>query len=92
MKILSWLIRFVVFFALLMLALNNQQLVTINGLSGMSWSLPMAWLLLATLVLGAALGAASMLPKLIQQRRRAHAAQVAMTPTIKQAPRDELGI
>ncbi len=71
MRILVWLVRALVFFALFGLALNNQHEVTLHGYFGLEWRGPMILVVLAALALGCACGALAMLPSWWRQRRRA---------------------
>ncbi len=93
LNLLKWLARFVTFFVLLVLALNNQQVVPLHGIGAATWSIPMAWLLLITLALGACIGALALMPTLFKQRRAIRSAQKSATPLpIPARPDDELGI
>ena len=68
-KFLAWLLRAVLFFALLLFALKNTDLVTLRFYLDQSWQVPLVLLLLAFLALGAALGVLACLTKLFAQRR-----------------------
>ena len=93
LKLLKWLARFATFFVLLVFALNNQQAVPLHGVGSITWSVPMAWLLLATLVLGISIGALGLMPTLFRQRRAIRSAQKIPAPVVVPSRHDdELGI
>jgi uncharacterized integral membrane protein len=93
LKLFSWLARFLTFFILLVLALNNQQVVSIHGLGQASWSVSMSWLLLGTLAIGIGIGAVAMTPTLLRQRRALRSAQRGAVPApASSSADDELGI
>lgn len=61
MRVLTLLFRAILFLLFLILAYKNQHHVMVNGL-GISWSVPLSVLLLASLLIGALLGITSMVP------------------------------
>lgn len=69
MRILVWLFRAFVFFALFAFALNNQQTVTVNWFFGVQWQTRMVLVVLVAFTAGCALGAAFMLPGWWRRRR-----------------------
>jgi uncharacterized integral membrane protein len=77
MRILVWLARAFVFFALFAFALNNQQMVTVNWFFGVQWQTRMVLVVLVAFVTGCAVGAAFMLPGRWRRWRAAAAAGVA---------------
>jgi len=78
MRILIWLLRGFLFFALFAFSLNNQQNARINWFFGYTWEAPMVIIVLAAVVLGVAVGVLGMLPGWI--RRRAVARPEAPEP------------
>jgi uncharacterized integral membrane protein len=65
---LSWLLRALVFLAILLLALLNTDPVTLRFFLGRTWEMPMVLAILLFLALGAALGVLACLPRLLRQR------------------------
>ena len=64
---LSWLLRALVFLAILLLAIMNTGPVTLRFFLG-TWEPPMVVAILVFLALGAALGVLACLPRLLRQR------------------------
>ena len=64
---LSWLLRALVFLAILLLAIMNTGPVTLRFFLG-TWETPMVVAILVFLALGAALGVLACLPRLLRQR------------------------
>ena len=81
MNLLNWLTRFVVFFGVLVLALNNQHEVSIRGFSGAVWSLSLAWALLIALCFGAVIGVLIMVPPWVKERKKARSLIADRKPT-----------
>lgn len=75
MRLLVWLFRAFVFFALFAFALNNQQLATVNWFFGAQWQVPLVLLVLVVFAAGCAAGVLAMLPVWWRQRRLAQAAE-----------------
>jgi lipopolysaccharide assembly protein A len=73
MRLLIWLLRGLVFFALFAFALNNQHEVTLHGFFGAQWQGPMILVVLGALALGCGCGALAMLPGWWRHKRRARA-------------------
>lgn len=71
MRILSWLLRALVFFTLFAFALNNQELVVVHGFFGIDWRAPLVIVVLLAFGAGSALGVLAMLPPWWRARRRA---------------------
>ena len=69
MRLISWLLRFFVFFALFAFALNNQQEASVRWFFGYRWSAPMVFIVLAAFGLGCAFGVLAMVPSWWRQRR-----------------------
>ena len=74
----KWIVRAVIFFALLAFALNNQQEATLNLMFGHEWRAPMTLIVLAAFALGLVVGVLGMLPGLCKRR--------ATPPAPEQAP------
>jgi lipopolysaccharide assembly protein A len=68
MKILVWLIRILVFGALLLLALANVQPVTLNFYPGHAWTAPLILIGLAFFVIGLLAGWLSATPALFRHK------------------------
>lgn len=71
MRVLVWLWRAFLFFALFAFALNNQQVVTVHWFFGYVWNTPLVIVVLAAFAAGAAVGVLAMTPSWWRQRRRA---------------------
>jgi uncharacterized integral membrane protein len=69
MRYLSWLLRLVVFVALLGFALKNDQPVTLRYFFGYEWQASLVIVLLLFFALGAVIGVLAMLVNVLQQRR-----------------------
>ncbi len=69
MTILTWVIRFVIFFFLVVFAVQNTDPVTLNLLLDQVWQAPLVIVLLAFFAAGAVLGALSLVGVLYRQRR-----------------------
>jgi putative membrane protein len=80
MRLLIWLLRAFVFFALFAFALNNQHEVQLKWFFGYEWRAPMVFVVLAALMLGVLLGVLGMLPGWWHHRRRARRAVQAIAP------------
>ena len=69
MRILTWAIRIALFILLLALAARNTDPVTLRFYFDLAWRAPLALVLLAFFVAGAALGLAATLGGFFAQRR-----------------------
>ena len=69
MRILVWLLRAVIFFALFAFALNNQQDAAMHWFFGYEWRAPMVFVVLAAFALGCAFGVLAMVPSWWRHRR-----------------------
>jgi len=69
MRYLSWLLRLLVFMALLGFALKNDQPVTLHYFFGREWQSSLVIVLLLFFAMGAAIGVLAMLVNVLQQRR-----------------------
>jgi lipopolysaccharide assembly protein A len=65
----AWLLRALLFIALLLFALKNTDPVTLHFYLDRTWQAPLILVLLAFFALGAALGVLACLTKLFAQRR-----------------------
>jgi len=83
MRLVVWLIRGFVFFALFAFALNNQQDATVRWFFGTEWRAPMVIVVLAAFAAGAAIGVLAMVPAWWRHRR---SAARAATPPAPSAP------
>jgi uncharacterized integral membrane protein len=84
MRVVTWILRAFVFFALFAFALNNQQTVTVHWFFGAQWQAPMVIVVLIAFAAGSALGVLAMVPAWWRGRRRgglAGAPSTASTPT-----------
>jgi uncharacterized integral membrane protein len=75
MRVLTWLLRAFIFFALFAFALNNQHEVALKWFFGQEWRAPMVFIVLAVFALGCILGASAMLPSWWRHRRSAQLAR-----------------
>jgi uncharacterized integral membrane protein len=69
LKVVSWIVRILLFAALFLLAVKNTEPVTVRFLFDSMWQAPLALVVLVVLVSGAALGILACLPALARQRR-----------------------
>lgn len=79
MRLLVWLWRAFLFFALFAFALNNQQVVTVHWFFGYVWNTPLVIVVLAAFAAGATVGVLAMTPSWWRQRRRAQKARQEAT-------------
>jgi len=68
MRILSWLVRAIIFFTLFAFALNNQHKATVHWFFGFEWTAPLVFVVLAAFAAGCVIGVLAMVPG----RWRAH--------------------
>ena len=101
MRLLTWLVRFAVFFALFAFALNNMDDDRIKWFFGQEWRAPMVFIVLAAFALGCAFGVFAMVPSWWRHRREARRklpappaepalAVPAGEPALQHPPRDGL--
>lgn len=85
MRILTWVLRAFVFFALFAFALNNQQESAVRWFFGYEWRAPMVIIVLTAFAGGCAFGVLAMVPSWWRHRRvaRRHA---PLEETPKPAP------
>jgi uncharacterized integral membrane protein len=96
MRILTWLIRAFLFFALFAFALNNQHDATVHWFFGAQWRAPLVIVVLTAFAAGLALGVLAMVPRWWRHRRLAQrqsrtppaAMPAAAEPTTTAAPSD----
>ena len=79
MRILVWLFRGFVFFALFAFALNNQQEVAVRWFFGFEWRSPMVIVVLVAFAFGCAFGVLAMVPAWWRHRRVARLREPATT-------------
>ena len=79
MRILTWLIRAFIFFALFAFALNNQHDPIVHWFFGAQWRAPLVIVVLAAFGAGLALGVLAMVPRWWRHRSAARRAQVTTT-------------
>ena len=77
MRILTWLVRAFLFFALFAFAINNQQPATVNWFFSYAWTAPMVIIVLVAFACGCALGVLAMTPSWWHHRRRAKRLAIA---------------
>ncbi|MFM7971296.1 MAG: lipopolysaccharide assembly protein LapA domain-containing protein, partial [Betaproteobacteria bacterium] len=56
MRLLTWLLRALIFFTLFAFALNNQQAVSVRWFFGLDWQAPLVIVVLLAFGLGCAVG------------------------------------
>lgn len=71
MRILVWLLRAFLFFALFAFALNNSQEVQVRWFFGHDWHSPLVIVVLMAFGLGCAVGVLAMVPAWWKHRRQA---------------------
>jgi len=81
----AWLLRALIFIALLLFALKNTDPVTLHFYLDWAWQAPLILVLLAFFALGAALGVLACLTRLFAQRREF----LAMKRAMQERPRAE---
>ena len=86
MRILVWLFRAFVFFALFAFALNNQQAAIVNWFFGAHWQAPMVIVVLIAFAAGCAIGVLAMVPSWYRQRRVAQRHAPVSVPVPAPAP------
>ena len=67
-RLLKWILKAAIFFALFAFALNNQQDATVHLLFGHQWRAPMMLIVLSAFALGVVIGVLGMLPGWWQRR------------------------
>jgi putative membrane protein len=72
MRILTWLFRAFLFFALFAFALNNLQPATVNWFFSYAWTTPLVIIVLVAFACGAVFGVLAMTPSWWRHRRRAN--------------------
>ena len=80
MRVLVWLFRAFIFFALFAFALNNSQEAQVRWFFGHEWRAPMVIIVLVAFGLGAALGVLAMVPAWWRHRRVAQRQQQPRPP------------
>ena len=85
MRILVWLFRAAVFFALFAFALNNNDVARVKWFFGYEWRAPMIFIVLAAFAVGCAFGALAMVPSWWRHRRVARLQRGAV-PVAKAEP------
>jgi len=86
MRILSWLLRAIVFFALFAFALNNQEPVVVHWFFGIDWSAPLVIVVLLAFAAGCVVGVLAMLPGWWRARRLSAARPAAAAAAATAAP------
>ena len=71
MRLIVWLFRAFIFFALFAFALNNQQVATVRWFFGTEWRSPMVIIVLVAFASGCAIGVLAMVPAWWHHRRAA---------------------
>jgi putative membrane protein len=69
MRYLNWIIRVLLFIALLGFAAKNDQPITLKYFFGYEWQSYLVVALLIFFTVGAVVGVLAMFPKMVQQRR-----------------------
>ena len=85
-RLLKWILKAAIFFALFAFALNNQQDATVHLLFGHQWRAPMTLIVLAAFALGMVVGVLGMLPGWWTRRS---ARRQATDPDSGQLPLDD---
>jgi len=89
MRILTWLLRGFLFFALFAFAINNLHPATVNLFFSYAWTTPMDIIVLVAFASGAVVGVLAMTPAWWRHRRRAkrlEAPVVVAPPAAAAAP------
>ena len=80
MRLLTWLVRAFLFFALFAFAMNNFQSTTVNWFFSYAWTAPMVIVVLVAFVAGTVFGVLAMTPSWWHHRRRAQRLATAAPP------------
>jgi len=86
MRVITWVFRLFVFFALFAFALNNQQDAAVRWFFGYEWRAPMVFIVLAAFGLGCAFGVSAMVPAWWKHRRVATRKSVPVASASSQKP------
>jgi lipopolysaccharide assembly protein A len=86
MRLLVWLFRAFIFFALFAFALNNSQEASVRWFFGHEWRAPMVIIVLLAFGIGAALGVLAMVPAWWKHRRIAQRTPESPPPAVTAAP------
>lgn len=89
MRYLNWIIRVLLFVALLGFAAKNDQPITLKYFFGYEWQSYLVVALLIFFAAGAVVGVLAMFPKMVQQRREIAALKRQLRATEKLAEIDE---
>lgn len=81
MRLIVWLFRAFLFFALFAFALNNSHETAVRWFFGHEWRAPLVIVVLAAFGLGCALGVLAMVPAWWKHRRIAQRQPAAAAPT-----------
>lgn len=84
MRVISWVLRAFIFFALFAFALNNQHEASVRWFFGYRWAAPMVFIVLAAFGLGCAFGVLAMVPSWWRHRRVAK--RIPSTPVDLDVP------
>lgn len=86
MRVVLWLLRAFLFFALFAFALNNRDLVVVHWFFGAHWSAPLVIVVLVAFGFGCAFGVLAMVPAWWSRRARARASARAAASADAGAP------
>ena len=86
MRVITWVFRLFIFFALFAFALNNQQDAAVRWFFGYEWRAPMVFIVLAAFGLGCAFGVSAMVPAWWKHRRVATRQSLTAPPASAQSP------
>jgi putative membrane protein len=68
-RVITWVLRAFIFFALFAFALNNQHEASVRWFFGYKWAAPMVFIVLAAFGIGCAFGVLAMAPSWWRHRR-----------------------
>jgi lipopolysaccharide assembly protein A len=88
MRVLIWLLRAFIFFALFAFALNNQAPVGVRWFFGVEWQAPLVLVVLLAFAAGATLGVLAMLPAWWRGRERRRGGAAGAAPAGSPRPVD----
>ncbi|MBN8558809.1 MAG: LapA family protein [Proteobacteria bacterium] len=94
-RLLTWILKAAVFFALFAFALNNQQVATVHLLFGHQWRAPMTLVVLVAFGTGLIVGVLGMLPgwwSRRQGRKRPPEADAGAPPLDSSLPEPPHGV
>ncbi len=70
LRVITWILRILLFLVVVSFAVGNQDLVTVRYFMDHTWQAPLVLVLFMAFAVGAALGLLAIVPTMLRQRRR----------------------